>query len=663
MSEEEATASQPDYRVFYDAFNASPVGIALESMEGRPLFANPVLCKMLGFDEEEMRNKHCIEFSPPEDAEKDWALFEQLRAGLIDHYSLDKRFFRKDGSLFWGRLTISLLNHRLSPLVIGMVEDITEKRAAEEKHRRSEETLALVTKQMAVGVCHCSRDLRYLWANQGYADLIQRPLELIIGRSLVDVLGPAAIASLRPHIEKVLSGEKVAYEEDLNNYAGIGARWISATYTPAFDSAGVANGWVAVVGDITERRAREDALRQSEARLAAEGEALARLNRATDRLWQTRNLREGLDEMLVAAIELMGADKGHIQLLDERRGVLTIEAHQGFEQPFLNFFREVSENSPSASGRALFLGRRIIVEDVEAEASSAPLSSVAKTAGVRAVISTPFFDQDNKILGVLSMHFQSPHRPTQEALSRLDLYAQQAAGFIQRCKVERALSSLSGRLIEAQEQERLHISRELHDDTSQKLALLSVELQSVATDLPQSDARHRNELLSILKSVAEITTDVHALSHRLHTSKLETLGLVTTMRSFCREVSEQRSVHVDFTHRDVPDDLTQQISVCLFRVLQEGLNNAVKHSGTRKFDVRLEREKDRLQLTIRDQGEGFDPGMEMFTTGLGLISMQERVHLAKGTLEIESKPGGGTVIRASVPIAFSSKTGPTSTSP
>ena len=125
--------------LFYEAFNTSPVGIALEDLEGQPLFANAALCSMLGLSEEEMRAKHCVEFSPPEDAKKDWALFEQLRAGSIDHYQMDKRFLRRDGSLIWGRLTVSLLNHCASPLVVALVEDITEKKAAEEELRRVQE--------------------------------------------------------------------------------------------------------------------------------------------------------------------------------------------------------------------------------------------------------------------------------------------------------------------------------------------------------------------------------------------------------------------------------------------------------------------------------------------------------------------------------------------
>src|ERR1700746_2908833 len=137
MNEEPKSASRDD-QLFLSVFKASPIGIALEDLEGRPLFANPALCSMLGLSEEEMRRKHCVEFSPAEDAEKDWALFEQLRAGSIDHYTLDKRFARRDGSLIWGRLTVSLLKSRTPPLVVAMVEVVAEKRTGLETLRRSQ---------------------------------------------------------------------------------------------------------------------------------------------------------------------------------------------------------------------------------------------------------------------------------------------------------------------------------------------------------------------------------------------------------------------------------------------------------------------------------------------------------------------------------------------
>src|SRR5579862_2628943 len=113
----------PDREFFRDAFNSSPIGIVVETLQGVPLFANPALCTMLDFTEAELRNKHCQDFSPPEDAQKDWELFQQLRAGSIDNYQLEKRYFRRDGSLTWGRLSVSLLSGRASPLILAMIED------------------------------------------------------------------------------------------------------------------------------------------------------------------------------------------------------------------------------------------------------------------------------------------------------------------------------------------------------------------------------------------------------------------------------------------------------------------------------------------------------------------------------------------------------------
>jgi PAS domain S-box-containing protein len=342
----------PD-NLFYDAFKASPIGIALEDLNGQPLFVNPALCDMLGFSEEEMRQKHCVDFSPPEDAQKDWALFQQLRAGAFDRYSLDKRYFRKDGSLMWGRLSIAVLNSQPVPVVIAMVEDITDKRLA------------------------------------------------------------------------------------------------------------------------------QDELEQSQANL----------------------------------------------------------------------------------------------------------------------------------------------------------------------------QKLSGRLIEAQEQERHHIAREIHDDISQKLALVANGLQQAARGPLAADARFQSQVERLLAHVSEIAHALHALSHRLHSSKLDTLGLVPTMKSFCREFAEQHSVRVDFTHDEIPNALTRYVSLCLFRVLQEGLSNAAKHSGAQQVDVRLEGASDSVQLVIRDSGTGFNPVMALLGDGIGLMSMRERVSLVKGSISIRSKPRGGTEIRVRVPIA------------
>src|SRR5262252_6745216 len=133
---EAARTTTPEAQLFRDVFTASPVGILVENFEGQPLFVNSAFCSFLGFSEQELRDKHCVDFSPREDAEKEWPLFQQVKAGLIDHYQLEKRYFRRDGSLVWGNLSVSLLKGRTSPLVLAMVEDITDKKRADEARFR-----------------------------------------------------------------------------------------------------------------------------------------------------------------------------------------------------------------------------------------------------------------------------------------------------------------------------------------------------------------------------------------------------------------------------------------------------------------------------------------------------------------------------------------------
>jgi PAS domain S-box-containing protein len=214
---------------------------------------------------------------------------------------------------------------------------------------------------------------------------------------------------------------------------------------------------------------------------------------------------------------------------------------------------------------------------------------------------------------------------------------------------ETALASVSRRMIEAQEQERTRIARELHDDVGQRLALFSINL----TQLHQGrkkPAEIRSRAEGLRSQISDIATDVQALSHRLHSSKLEYLGLATAMRSFCKEFGEQQKVEIDFETHDLPSPLSSDISLCLFRVLQEALHNSAKYSGVRHFEVRSWGTPSEVHLTVSDFGSGFDVDLAKAGRGLGLISMDERLKILKGTLSIESQLKRGTTVHAFVPL-------------
>jgi len=214
---------------------------------------------------------------------------------------------------------------------------------------------------------------------------------------------------------------------------------------------------------------------------------------------------------------------------------------------------------------------------------------------------------------------------------------------------EVALANVSRKLIEAQEQERTRIGRELHDDIGQRLALLAVQLQQLNENsliLPEV----RSSMGELQKQASEIAADLQSLSHELHSAKLQYLGIAGAMRGFCKEFGEQQKVEIDFQTHDLPSPLAPDISLCFFRVLQEALHNAAKHSRVRHIEVRLWGASDEIHLTVVDSGVGFDREAAKESRGLGLISMEERVKLVTGTLTIESQPQRGTMIHARVPL-------------
>lgn len=215
----------------------------------------------------------------------------------------------------------------------------------------------------------------------------------------------------------------------------------------------------------------------------------------------------------------------------------------------------------------------------------------------------------------------------------------------ERKQAEQSLADMTRKLIEAQEQERARIGRELHDDINQRLAMVALELEQLQND--PSDVQ--NHLQELRKRTSEISNDVQALSHDLHSSKLEYLGVVAGIKSWCKEFAERHKMEIA-CKTDVPDTLPLEIGRPLFRVLQEALYNASKHSDVKRVEVRLQEDSGEIHLTISDLGKGFDLETALRGKGLGLTSMRERVRLVNGTISIDSKLMAGTTIHVRVPF-------------
>jgi PAS domain S-box-containing protein len=728
MKDEAPATSIPDIQLFQDVFNASPIGIAVENLEGQPLFVNPAFCSFLGFSEEELRNKHCVDFSPREDAEEDWALFQQLRAGSIDRYQLEKRYFRQDGSLVWGSLSVSLLRSRPSSLVLAMVEDITAKKTAEEARLRyativesSEDAIASGTLDGIIVSWNAGAQRMYGYTE---AEAVGKPIAILVPPELRDEENNI--------LETLKAGGHIEQFETVR-VTKTGKRIdVSLSISPIKDSSGAIVGCCGIARDISERKRRELELRTSEERLRLAQQAAhigtfewnirTGVNTWTPELEAIYGLPPGgfggtqkAFENLVHPDELAGVIElvegslksgqsasgewrvlwpdgsvhwivGRWQVFMDASGEPSriigvnrdITDRKRAEEALLEMNRALEAQSSLLRSREELL--KTFVKNVPA--AVAMLDREMRYLQVSDRWCTDYLSGREQIVG-RSHHEIFPDMPERwkdvhrRGLQGETLRADEdrwdgkdgphwarwevrpwktpegtVGGILilsedisRRKQIEEMLSGMSRKLIEAQEQERARLGRELHDDINQRLAMLAIELEHLQDNPSEVPAR----LQELQTQTTELSNDVQSLSHELHPSKLEHLGVISGIKSWCKEFGERQAMKIDFKS-DVSTVVPFDVGICLFRVLQEALHNALKHSGEKRVEVRLAEHLNEFHLIVRDSGIGFDIEAASQGRGLGLTSMQERVRLVNGTITIESKPMDGTTIHVRVPF-------------
>jgi signal transduction histidine kinase len=217
---------------------------------------------------------------------------------------------------------------------------------------------------------------------------------------------------------------------------------------------------------------------------------------------------------------------------------------------------------------------------------------------------------------------------------------------------ESSLADLAGRLIHAQEEERRRIGRELHDHVSQRLSMLAIRLDEAASAAPSTapDALGAG-FAERAQDTREIGQEIRLLSHRLHSTMLDHLGLVPALKRLVAEFSERHRLTIEFAPGPLGTAVSPDIALCLFRIVEEALTNVAKHSGAQSVRVSVVEALDGLRVTVDDNGAGFDPNVLNRAAGLGLMSMRERVRLVHGTLNIESGASRGTRVEAWAPAA------------
>jgi two-component system NarL family sensor kinase len=222
----------------------------------------------------------------------------------------------------------------------------------------------------------------------------------------------------------------------------------------------------------------------------------------------------------------------------------------------------------------------------------------------------------------------------------------------ERNRAGKALRYLTGRLLQAQEEERRRLARELHDGLNQQLAMLAVELGILAREVPDDQARLRDQILNLRSRTEAVSNDVRSMTHHLHPAALEHLGLVSALRIHCTDFSRHEHVRVRFTAQGEVGRMPDDVALSLYRIAQEALRNVAKHSGAPEAWVNVSRRGHYLRLLVVDEGCGFVPSKTKKSLGLGLVSIKERVQLVHGFLSVKSAPEQGTRIEVDVPISW-----------
>lgn len=223
-----------------------------------------------------------------------------------------------------------------------------------------------------------------------------------------------------------------------------------------------------------------------------------------------------------------------------------------------------------------------------------------------------------------------------------------AFNYVTRRQAEEAARGLSRKLIQAQEQERARVARDLHDDITQRLARLAIDAAQVEQGL--ADHSPRDKVRGLREGLVRLSEDVHSLSYQLHPSIVQDLGLAEALRVECERFSSKQPAPADLSLRDLPPSVPPAVAFCLYRVGQEALRNVARHAGPARVHVSLAGVDKGLQLVVQDEGVGFDPRLQNDKPTLGLASMCERLSLLGGELDLETSPGSGTTVLAWVPL-------------
>jgi PAS domain S-box-containing protein len=579
---------------FETAFRASPHAMTLSSLrDGRFLDVNSSFERQSGFSREEIIGKTVLEIGLWADS----ADFASIMADSLHRRKVTGRAVRlrtKSGRIVNALYSVEVIDVNGEPCALAAGEDVTERLQMEKALRESEAKFRLVADTVTSAIWVLQDD-HFVYFNKEFEAISGYSRDEILSMSPWDLVHPDFREEARTRILSRLRGEAVPNRSQFAVLTKNGEK-----------------RWLEFSGALTE-------LNGKPAILASAFDITA-----------TRRAEQELKEHVMYMDALIANSPLGIVIKDQNQ--LVRFCNPAFERMF--FYTE-------AEIRGENLDELIASHD---KRGAQRISEAVKAGG--AVHDTAQRRRKDGTLIDVELHGVKVYSG--------DVFVGAFAIYqdiTERKRSEEKLAALRKRLARAQEEERARIARDLHDDAGQRLALLNIDLERLKQSSVKLKSSLTQELEALAKAASEIASDVHNVSRRLHPSQVELLGLAKALDSFCKDFSARNSMEIRFVN-DLPHGkLPQDASLCLFRVAQEAVRNTHKHSGCSRALVELDEVGGSLRLRVSDEGTGFDPTAIETNPGLGLLSMEERLHSLGGELFINARPGAGTCIEACIPLS------------